>query len=52
MPKQPQPSNDETRDELIQSYGQATVKAHAVGNEAAAGALTDAVLQLRQGKKK
>ena len=51
MPK-PTPSSDETRDELIASYGQATVKAHDVGNEAAAGALTDAVLHLRQGKKK
>lgn len=51
MPK-PKPSSDETRDELIKSYGQAAAKAHDVGNEAAAGALTDAVLQLRLGKKK
>lgn len=51
MPK-PQPSSDETRDELIKKYSQAAARAHAAGNHAAADALTDTVLNLMRGSGK
>ncbi|WP_167756111.1 hypothetical protein [Streptomyces sp. 4R-3d] len=53
MSKKPHTMPEEQkRDDLIRDYSEAAAKAHDLGNEAAAAALTDTVFHLVNGKKK
>ena len=46
MPENQQPSDEQTRQALIQAYSEAAARAHDAGNEAAAHGLTVAATKL------
>lgn len=53
MSEKPQSTPEEQkRDDLIRDYSKAAKRAHDLGNEAAAAALTDTVFHLVNGKQK